>query len=54
MTDKKIILTADDFGAMDFIDDAIIECVRNGTINCVSAFVCFTNTLSPNGRIFIV
>lgn len=41
MANKRIILTADDYGAMSFIDNAIIECIKAGKINCVSCFVCF-------------
>lgn len=39
MSKKQIILTADDYGACDYIDDAIIEAIKNGKINTVTAFV---------------
>jgi predicted glycoside hydrolase/deacetylase ChbG (UPF0249 family) len=35
----KLILTADDFGACEFIDNGIIRAVAGGHINTVSAFV---------------
>jgi len=38
---KKIILTADDYGAIDFIDTGILNALSDRNINCVSAFVCF-------------
>jgi predicted glycoside hydrolase/deacetylase ChbG (UPF0249 family) len=36
---SKLILTADDFGACDFIDAGIYEALRSQKINTVSAFV---------------
>ena len=36
---SSIILTADDYGACDFIDNGIIRALRLGKINTVSAFV---------------
>lgn len=36
---SKLILTADDFGACDFIDNGIRSAIEGGAINCVSAFV---------------
>jgi len=38
---KKYIITADDFGAEHFIDDAIYAAIEKGTVSCVSAFVTF-------------
>lgn len=38
---KKYIVTADDFGAEHFIDDAIYAAVEKGAVSCVSAFVNF-------------
>lgn len=35
----SLILTADDYGACDFIDNGIIRAVREGKINTVTAFV---------------
>ena len=35
----SIILTADDYGACDFIDNGIIRALRDGKINTVTAFV---------------
>src|ERR1041385_4092208 len=35
----KVILTADDFGACEFIDKGISRAISNGHINTVSAFV---------------
>ncbi|MFI5204326.1 MAG: ChbG/HpnK family deacetylase [Flavobacteriales bacterium] len=37
----KLILTADDYGACEFIDKAVDSVVRHGRINSVAAFVCF-------------
>ena len=36
---SSIILTADDYGACDFIDDGIIRALRGNKINTVTAFV---------------
>ncbi|MCT4581089.1 MAG: ChbG/HpnK family deacetylase [Flavobacteriales bacterium] len=38
---KKIILNADDYGAMSFIDDAIEEAIELGIVTAVSVFVTF-------------
>lgn len=46
MSNGKIILTADDYGAIDFVDDAIIESIKDGNINCVSTFVCFPTSMA--------
>src|SRR6266403_4156400 len=35
----SLILTADDYGACDFIDNGIISALRGGKINTVTAFV---------------
>jgi len=35
----KLIFTADDYGACDFIDNGIVQAVRAGKINTVTAFV---------------
>lgn len=32
MKNKKVIITADDYGMCDYVDDAIVECVNKGTI----------------------
>jgi len=42
--EKRIILTADDFGALDCIDSAIISAAKHGMINTVSAFVNFNDS----------
>lgn len=39
MKEKKIILTADDYGACDFIDNGIKDALIKGKINVVSTFV---------------
>jgi predicted glycoside hydrolase/deacetylase ChbG (UPF0249 family) len=41
---KKIILTADDYGANDFIDKGIIDGIKSGIINSVAAFVTFKDS----------
>lgn len=41
MSSSKIILTADDYGAMPFIDVAIEEAVAKGKINSVATFVTY-------------
>lgn len=38
MRKSKYILTADDYGASDFIDNGIIKAIRNGKINSVACF----------------
>ena len=35
----SLILTADDYGACDFIDNGIIQALEQGKINTVTAFV---------------
>lgn len=35
---KNLIITADDFGIVDFIDNGIIESAKNGTISNVACF----------------
>ncbi len=32
MNNKKVIITADDYGMCSYVDDAIVECVNKGTI----------------------
>ncbi|MCW3082723.1 MAG: hypothetical protein JWP12_89 [Bacteroidetes bacterium] len=44
MANKKVILTADDFGAIPFIDKAITAAIKMQNLNCVSAFVCFNDS----------
>ena len=41
MAVRNIILTADDFGACDYIDRGIYEAIDQGVVTCVSAFVNF-------------
>lgn len=41
----KIIITADDYGACDFIDNGIIRALRGGHINTVSAFVTHSDSV---------
>lgn len=43
---KGIILTADDFGACDFIDNGIYDGIRHEKINTVSAFVTHEDSVS--------
>lgn len=43
---KGIILTADDFGACDFIDNGIVEGIRHGKINTVSTFITHEDSVS--------
>ena len=38
---RNIILTADDFGACDYIDNGIYKAIENGVVTCVSAFINF-------------
>jgi predicted glycoside hydrolase/deacetylase ChbG (UPF0249 family) len=44
MAHKKIILTADDYGACNFIDDAIIKAIKERKINSVAAFVTYPDS----------
>src|ERR1044071_629700 len=41
---SKLILTADDYGACDYIDSGIIKGLRERRINSVAAFVCFPDS----------
>jgi hypothetical protein len=43
---KHLILTADDFGACDFIDEGIKAALKENIVNCVSTFVCFPDSRS--------
>jgi predicted glycoside hydrolase/deacetylase ChbG (UPF0249 family) len=43
---KHLILTADDFGACDFIDNGIKEALKRKVVNSVSVFVCFPDSAS--------
>ncbi len=40
----SIILTADDYGANDFIDNGIIKAIQDGVVNSVAAFVTFPDS----------
>ncbi len=39
--DHRIIVTADDFGACDFIDNGIREAIRADVVSCISTFINF-------------
>jgi len=41
---KQLILTADDYGACDFIDNGIIQALEKGIVNSVSAFVTYKDS----------
>jgi predicted glycoside hydrolase/deacetylase ChbG (UPF0249 family) len=41
---SKIILTADDYGANNFIDKAVISAIKDGLINSVATFVTFKDS----------
>jgi predicted glycoside hydrolase/deacetylase ChbG (UPF0249 family) len=41
---SKLILTADDYGACDYIDSGIIKAIRERRLNSVAAFVCFPDS----------
>lgn len=41
---SKLILTADDYGACDYIDSGIIKALKERRINSVAAFVCFPDS----------
>lgn len=44
MANKQIILTADDYGANDFIDEAIIKGITERKINSVAVFVTYPDS----------
>ncbi|HFA47665.1 MAG TPA: ChbG/HpnK family deacetylase [Bacteroidetes bacterium] len=39
--EHRVIVTADDFGACDYIDNGIKEAIKKGVVSCVSAFINF-------------
>ena len=39
--DHRVIATADDFGACDYIDNGIREAIKAGVISCISSFINF-------------
>lgn len=41
---SKLILTADDYGACDYIDSGIIKALKERRLNSVAAFVCFPDS----------
>lgn len=41
---SKLILTADDYGACDYIDSGIIKAIKERRLNSVAAFVCFPDS----------
>lgn len=41
---SKLILTADDYGACDYIDSGIIKALKERKLNSVAAFVCFPDS----------
>ena len=49
--EKHIILNADDYGANDFIDKAIIKAVETGKVSSVSAFVTHADSLQRIERL---
>lgn len=48
MRTSKYILTADDYGAIDYIDQGIIKAIRAGKINSVA---CFATRFERNGEL---
>jgi len=52
MANKRIILTADDYGACNFIDDAIIKAILERKINSVAVFVTFPDSETRVKRLF--
>lgn len=51
MNNHRVIVTADDFGACNFIDNGIKKALREGSISCVSALINFEprDSSHPNG-----
>jgi len=45
MKNKKVIITADDYGMCDFVDDAIVECVNKGTITSFNVIFNMTDNV---------
>lgn len=50
--DHRIIATADDFGACEYIDNGIREAIKAGVVSCISSFINFEprNSSHPYGR----
>lgn len=48
---KKLIVTADDYGVVPYIDDAIIEAVKNQKVNSVAAFSNYEHSVENAKRL---
>ncbi len=49
--EHRVIVTADDFGACNFIDNGIREAIKSGVVSCISSFINFEprNSRHPYG-----